>query len=65
MMRHLEMKKGASVAAALMMLVSGCMLGVTIFGLLFTPVFYVVCQKFARRRRHASGAMSSPTESSV
>ena len=27
------------------------MLGVTLFGLLFTPIFYVVCRRFGRRRQ--------------
>ena len=30
------------------------MLGVTVFGLLFTPVFYVMCRKFAERRERAA-----------
>jgi len=47
------------------------MLGVTMFGLLFTPVFYVVARAAARRPRDqpaggqhtvASGAAASPGE---
>jgi multidrug efflux pump subunit AcrB len=56
---------GAEMRRALGTTVFSGMLGVTIFGLLFTPVFYVVCQRFARRRRRPSGAMPIPTESSV
>jgi len=41
------------------------MLGVTIFGLVFTPVFYVVCRWIAelvpdRRRRVATAAPPAP-----
>jgi hydrophobe/amphiphile efflux-1 (HAE1) family protein len=56
---------GAEMRRALGTTVFAGMLGVTVFGLLFTPVFYVVCQRFARRSRHAPGATSIPTESSV
>ena len=36
------------------------MLGVTVFGLVLTPVFYVVVRKLALRReaRHARGGMT-------
>ena len=37
------------------------MLGVTLFGLLFTPVFYVVVRKFAAKP-HAHGAQAAPAE---
>jgi multidrug efflux pump subunit AcrB len=40
------------------------MVGVTVFGLLFTPAFYVVCQRFARRRR-APTPMPAPAGGSV
>ena len=36
------------------------MLGVTVCGLLFTPVFYVMCRKFASRRERA--AAQQPTQ---
>jgi len=42
---------GAEMRRALGTAVLSGMLGVTFFGLLFTPVFYVVCQRFARKRR--------------
>ena len=34
------------------------MIGVTLFGLIFTPLFYVVCRSLAERRsrRHMAGA---------
>jgi multidrug efflux pump subunit AcrB len=34
------------------------MLGVTLFGLVFTPVFYVVARAMARRRRAAAPAVA-------
>jgi hypothetical protein len=37
------------------------MLGVTFFGLIFTPVFYVVVRKFAAKPR-AHGASHVPAE---
>jgi multidrug efflux pump subunit AcrB len=37
------------------------MIGVTLFGLLFTPVFYVVIRRLANRRRPASAAGPAPT----
>jgi hypothetical protein len=30
------------------------MIGVTVFGLIFTPLFYVLASRFAGRRREAS-----------
>ncbi|MEQ1611625.1 MAG: hypothetical protein ABL904_02650, partial [Hyphomicrobiaceae bacterium] len=33
------------------------MIGVTMFGLLFTPVFYVVIRRFASRKSRDSAAM--------
>lgn len=40
------------------------MIGVTLFGLLFTPVFYVVIRRLANRRRHAAdpGSATTPAE---
>jgi len=38
------------------------MIGVTFFGLIFTPVFYVVMRKFARRPRARGAARSAPAE---
>jgi multidrug efflux pump subunit AcrB len=37
------------------------MIGVTLFGLIFTPVFYVVIRRFATRQRAASG-VAAPAE---
>jgi multidrug efflux pump subunit AcrB len=41
---------GAEMRQSLGTAVFSGMLGVTIFGLLFTPVFYVLCQGFSERR---------------
>jgi HAE1 family hydrophobic/amphiphilic exporter-1 len=38
------------------------MLGVTLFGLLFTPTFYVVVRRFAGRRRRAAARWAGRTE---
>jgi multidrug efflux pump subunit AcrB len=38
------------------------MIGVTIFGLIFTPVFYVVVRKFARRPRGAASGAPAAAE---
>jgi hypothetical protein len=40
------------------------MIGVTAFGLIFTPIFYVVCRWIAEktRRRHATEAPPAPAE---
>jgi multidrug efflux pump len=35
------------------------MLGVTLFGLLLTPVFYVIVRYFAERRRESPGVENS------
>lgn len=40
---------GAEMRQALGTTVFAGMIGVTLFGLLFTPVFYMVCRRFARR----------------
>ncbi|MDF1748611.1 MAG: multidrug efflux RND transporter permease subunit [Alphaproteobacteria bacterium] len=42
---------GAEMRQVLGTAVFSGMIGVTIFGLIFTPVFYTVCQKFARKPR--------------
>jgi HAE1 family hydrophobic/amphiphilic exporter-1 len=33
------------------------MIGVTLFGLIFTPVFYVVCRAFSKKPKHLGGAV--------
>ena len=38
------------------------MIGVTFFGLIFTPVFYVVMRKFARKSRTRGAPRSAPAE---
>jgi hypothetical protein len=38
------------------------MIGVTIFGLIFTPVFYVVSRWFAERLRRRPAAAHHPAE---
>jgi len=38
------------------------MLGVTAFGLIFTPVFYVVVRKFAAKPRSHATARPAPAE---
>jgi multidrug efflux pump subunit AcrB len=38
------------------------MLGVTLFGLIFTPVFYVVVRKFARPARAQRAQRTAPAE---
>ena len=43
---------GAEMRQALGTAVFSGMIGVTLFGLLFTPVFYVVCRWFAQRHQH-------------
>ena len=60
---------GAELRQALGTAVFSGMVGVTLFGLLFTPVFYVVCQwlaaRFARRRparAQAPEGMAEPGE---
>jgi len=44
---------GAEMRQSLGTAVFSGMIGVTLFGLLFTPVFYVVCRKLASRREKA------------
>ncbi len=41
---------GAEMRRAIGTTVFGGMLGVTLFGLIFTPVFYVLCRRLARNR---------------
>jgi hypothetical protein len=38
------------------------MLGVTVFGLIFTPVFYVVVRKFAKKPRAQPNTRHAPAE---
>ena len=47
---------GAEMRRSLGTAVFSGMLGVTIFGLIFTPVFYVVCRRLARDRNRAAEA---------
>ena len=47
---------GAELRQALGTAVFSGMIGVTVFGLIFTPVFYVVCRWLAGDRRAAQGA---------
>ena len=42
---------GAEMRQTLGTAVFSGMIGVTVFGLIFTPVFYVVCRKLARDRK--------------
>jgi HAE1 family hydrophobic/amphiphilic exporter-1 len=52
---------GAEMRQSLGTAVFAGMLGVTVFGLIFTPVFYVVARALARReRREAGGSLPSP-----
>ncbi|MGL4396683.1 MAG: efflux RND transporter permease subunit, partial [Hyphomicrobium sp.] len=46
---------GAEMRQSLGTAVFSGMIGVTIFGLIFTPVFYVIVRKFARKGEHAPG----------
>lgn len=47
---------GAEMRRSLGTAVASGMLGVTFFGLLFTPVFYIVCRGLAQRARRARGS---------
>ena len=38
------------------------MLGVTLFGLIFTPVFYVVVRRLSTRKRRDAAALPAPAE---
>jgi HAE1 family hydrophobic/amphiphilic exporter-1 len=38
------------------------MLGVTFFGLIFTPVFYVVVRKFAKKPRSHGASRPAPAK---
>ena len=53
---------GAEMRHAMGVAVFSGMLGVTFFGLLLTPVFYVVVQGFVERRQRARPAAQSPRE---
>jgi multidrug efflux pump subunit AcrB len=48
---------GAEMRRALGTAVFYGMLGVTFFGLIFTPVFYVVIAKFMKRKANVTGAL--------
>jgi hydrophobe/amphiphile efflux-1 (HAE1) family protein len=45
---------GAELRQALGTAVFSGMIGVTLFGLVFTPAFYVLCRKWAGKKRHAA-----------
>jgi gold/copper resistance efflux pump len=51
---------GAEVRHTLGVVVFGGMLGVTFFGLLLTPVFYVLIRRMAKRRPIAADSDSPP-----
>ena len=55
---------GAELRQTLGTAVFSGMIGVTVFGLIFTPVFYVVCRWLAERsgRRRAEPAAVQPAE---
>jgi multidrug efflux pump len=38
------------------------MIGVTLFGLIFTPIFYVVVRRFARKPRERGAPRPAPAE---
>ena len=62
---YLATGAGAEMRIALGTGVFWGMIGVTIFGLIFTPVFYVVIRRIADRRQRTSGAVTaaaSPAE---
>src|SRR3546814_1444029 len=56
---------GAEMRQSLGTAVFSGMLGVTLFGLVFTPVFYVVVQRLARLRRRPSAATVPPPASRI
>jgi hydrophobe/amphiphile efflux-1 (HAE1) family protein len=51
---------GAELRQALGTAVFAGMIGVTAFGLIFTPVFYVLTQRFASKRRRGAAPQSAP-----
>jgi hydrophobe/amphiphile efflux-1 (HAE1) family protein len=51
---------GAELRQALGTAVFSGMIGVTAFGLIFTPVFYVLTQRFASKRRRGAAPQPSP-----
>jgi len=56
---------GAELRQALGTAVFSGMIGVTAFGLIFTPAFYVICRWLAalgRRTRRSSATQSQPAE---
>jgi multidrug efflux pump subunit AcrB len=55
---------GAELRQTLGTAVFSGMIGVTLFGLLFTPVFYVICRRLALmfERRRPTPAQAQPAE---
>ena len=53
---------GAELRQTLGTAVFSGMIGVTAFGLIFTPVFYVVMRKFARKPRAHEAPRRAPAE---
>jgi multidrug efflux pump subunit AcrB len=53
---------GAELRRALGTAVFSGMIGVTLFGLIFTPVFYVVCRWVATRASRRTAAVPHPAE---
>ncbi len=51
---------GAEMRQSLGTAVFSGMIGVTVFGLIFTPLFYVLASRFQRRKASASGTASLP-----
>jgi len=54
---------GSEMRQALGIAVFFGMLGVTLFGLLFTPIFYVVCRKLVARRKVAATPVTAAPQS--
>jgi len=53
---------GSEMRQALGIAVFFGMIGVTLFGLLFTPIFYVVCRKLVTRRKPTAAVVGSPPQ---
>jgi multidrug efflux pump subunit AcrB len=53
---------GAELRRALGTAVFSGMVGVTVFGLIFTPVFYVVCRWIALKTTRTPSALPHPAE---
>jgi multidrug efflux pump subunit AcrB len=56
----LALGAGAEVRHALGVTVFAGMIGVTLFGLLLTPVFYVLVRRFAAQRAHGAELAQLP-----